>query len=599
MAILFASGSTWNTASNWGTTTGASDGTVPGSGDVATFDTNSVTMTVDTTVDVSGINITAAFANTLDFNDNAITIGAGDFVLAAGTLDLGSGTIISSGDWTISGGTFNEETSTVQFNNPGAGGGTITGSETFNNVTFNHNDTQSRTQTIAGGTTITVAGNLVFSNSNVGVYAIDGGDIVAKGDVTFDDQRYNGTTTITINDTDAQELSGSHVASLGNTPNITINKASGTLTISGTLRVTANWTHTAGTLNATGTIVFGPPGAGGSTITGSHTLNNVTFDQNDTQERTWTINSGDTMTVAGAMIFTNDSSGQTNIDDGTIAAQGSITVDEKRFAGSGALLINGTGDQTFTGTATDTTGNIISVTINKSSGTLTLSGKIRTAFDWTHTAGTISEGSSTIVFADPASGGGTITGSHTIGNIRFDQNNNQVRTWTINSGDTLTASGDVTIDNSNAGGAAISVSTGTLDIKGNLTCAAEASGNAAIILSGSSDQNVSLASVPSGTITVTNTGGTIISIANFVATTTGQDLIINAGARFCSGGFDVTVDDLITNNGTFQKFAGDTISPDPGNTITVTSCGIQDMDIDNVVIGFGGNSFLQAGKFER
>lgn len=41
-ATLFSNGGAWNTASNWGTTSGASDGTVPGVGDSAILDNNTI-----------------------------------------------------------------------------------------------------------------------------------------------------------------------------------------------------------------------------------------------------------------------------------------------------------------------------------------------------------------------------------------------------------------------------------------------------------------------------------------------------------------------------------------------------------------------------
>ena len=47
--------------------------------------------------------------------------------------------------------------------------------------------------------------------------------------------------------------------------------------------------------------------------------------------------------------------------------------------------------------------------INKPAGTLTLAGTIRTASNWTYTAGGLNAGTSTLVFA-----GGTISGSHSL-----------------------------------------------------------------------------------------------------------------------------------------------------------------------------------------
>src|SRR4029079_3744638 len=103
-----------------------------------------------------------------------------------------------------------------------------------------------------------------------------------------------------------------------------------------------------------------------------------------------------------------------SIGTGTLAAQGNVSQASAFDGGTGTLLFNGAGAQTFTGAATTAAGLLSNVTINKPSGTLTLAGKIRTAANWTYTAGTVDAGTSTLVFA-----GGTITGSHTLNTLDF------------------------------------------------------------------------------------------------------------------------------------------------------------------------------------
>ncbi len=191
--------------------------------------------------------------------------------------------------------------------------------------------------------------------------------------------------SLLINGTGAQTLTGSATSSAGQLPNLVIDKPSGTLTLAGTIRTARDWTYTAGTLDAgSSTLVFA-----GGTITGSHTLNAV-----EVNGGTASIASGDTLSVPGALTLTNGF-----INTGTLAVQGDISQAATFDGGTGILLIDGATDQTFTGAATTTTGALPAVVIDKPSGTLTLAGTIRTARDWTYTAGTLDAGSSTLVFA--------------------------------------------------------------------------------------------------------------------------------------------------------------------------------------------------------
>src|SRR5439155_10886565 len=89
------------------------------------------------------------------------------------------------------------------------------------------------------------------------------------------------------------------------------------------------------------------------------------------------------------------------------------------------------------------------VVINKPSGTLTLAGTIRTANNWTYTAGTLDPGTSTVVFA-----GGTITGSHSLNAVDLRA------TTSIAAGTTLTVTGSTTLTTGSLNG------TGTLAAQG-------------------------------------------------------------------------------------------------------------------------------------
>ncbi len=106
MTTYYASGATSNTASNWGLTSGASDGAVPTSTDLAIFDANSISMAIDANFNVLGID-TTGFTNTLTQNAGiTITVGANGWQHVAGTFAGGDSLIDINGDSDISGGVF-------------------------------------------------------------------------------------------------------------------------------------------------------------------------------------------------------------------------------------------------------------------------------------------------------------------------------------------------------------------------------------------------------------------------------------------------------------------------------------------------------------
>ena len=118
---------------------------------------------------------------------------------------------------------------------------------------------------------------------------------------------------------------------------------------------------------------------------------------------------------------------------GTLAAQGNISQASTYASGTATLAINGAGAQTFTGASTTAAGALPARRHQQAAGTLTLAGTLRTANNWTYTAGTVDPGTSTVVFA----GTQTITGSQTLADVVL----NNTTVHTIAAGDTLTVTG--------------------------------------------------------------------------------------------------------------------------------------------------------------
>lgn len=556
----------WNTAANW------SGDTIPGTADIATFDgTSTNNATINVNVDVAGIDINAGYTGTItQATGVTVTVGSNNFDISAGTFTGGnsaidvngaftvsggtftstSGTLSVSGNFTVSSGSFGESTGTVTFDG-GAATIDVATSETFNHLTLAADGT---TKTVADNDTLTVTGTLTLTDGRFNQTTIPaGGTIAAQGNITQASTADSGSARVEITGTANQTFTGNATGSAGALPNIEIDKSGGTLTLTGTIRMTGfrAWTYTAGTIDATtndSTVVFG----GSNVISGSHTLDNVTFDG---AAAVYDIADNNTLTVAGTLTLTRGQLDQTTAPaTGTIAAQGNI-IQASTFDGSigpsTRIEITGSANQTFTGNATTTAGGLPVMEIDKSGGTLTLTGTIRTDRAWTYTAGTLAAGTSTVVFDGTTM---TITGSHALNNVEF----RSTATKTIASGTTLTAAGTLTLTDG-------IINTGTLEAQGNVTVAAGADGGtAALTFSGGNAQTYTDngGTKTTGTVTVNKTAGSAVTLAtNMTYTGTGQDLTVTAGTLDLAG-FTLTVNDVFTlgASGTLQLQGGETVS---------------------------------------
>ena len=262
----------------------------------------------------------------------ASTTAAGALPLIAinkpsGTLTI-AGTLRTANNWTYTAGTVDPGTSTLVF-----AGGTVTGNQTLAAVDVR------ATTTIAAGTTLTVSGSLSLTGGTLNT-----GTVAAQGAISQASAFANGTATLLINGAGAQTFTGAATTAAGDLPAVVINKPSGTLTLAGTLRTTHNWTYTAGSVDpAASVVVF----AGTQTISGSQSLTDVVFNNTTVH----TIFAGDTLTVNGALTLADGS-----IGTGTLAATGSIDQAAAFDGGTGTLLVNGAGGQTFTGASTTAAG---------------------------------------------------------------------------------------------------------------------------------------------------------------------------------------------------------------------------------------------------
>jgi len=313
----------------------------------------------------------------------------------AGTLTL-SGNISFAANVTYMAGTIDPTTSTCNIVN----NMTLTGSFAVYNLAIAAS--VNVTVTVAAGTTITVT-NILSLQSGAFNVSINTGTIAVQGDIVNSNTGIagGGTGTILINGAGVQNITSTGVIDQGRFPAVTINKATGTLVFPSLITVRGNWTYTAGTLDVTtnnSTVVF----ANSLTITGTHSLNNVTFE--GTANRTCTISTGTVLTVTGTLATTGASNmaWNTPVAGATaIQAQGDITINNTGVGGGTAgILINGAGAQAFTSTAAAGQGRMPYITIQKPAGTLTMTGIISETRNWTYTSGTVdaTTNSSTVVF---------------------------------------------------------------------------------------------------------------------------------------------------------------------------------------------------------
>lgn len=345
-----------------------------------------------------------------------------------------------------------------------------------------------------------------------------------------------------------------------------------------------------GTFNeGTSTVTLSGAGATINVLT-SETFFNLTFAPT-TAGATKTVSANDTLIVTGTLTLTEGNINQgTTPAAGTISAQGDIIQASTFDGGSGVLVIAGTGNQLFTGNATASAGSLPDLTINKSSGTLTLAGTIRTdgqgAGAWTYTAGTIDPGTSTVVF----DGGMAITGSHTLKNVTF----NNAGTRVIASGTTLTITGTF---NYNDG----TINTGTISAQGDIIQGSATDGGTAILqITGSANQlftgNATAGAGELPDLTIDKSGGTL--------TLAGTIRINGAGAgawTYVGGTVDaVTNDSLVLFNGANTvdpqgasvTMAFDTIEV-TGGTMTLAG----NLDVDGNLVISGGTLNTSASNF--
>jgi Secretion system C-terminal sorting domain len=456
----------------------------------------------------------------------------------AGTLTLSNFPAVSD-NFTYTAGTVNAGTSTFCFTHGTITPYSITGTVSLTGIEFFMN-TSTTTITLAAATVLTATGDLTIAGT--GGVIINSGNINVDGNILLASTSTGGggSTTINIVGTGAETMDGTAIIiDQSRLPNININKASGTLLLTGNISFSDNVTYTAGTVNAGTSDCYI---VNNLTMTGSFSLYNLTISA--AGNTTLTIASGTTVTATNILDLENGANYIT-INTGTIAAQGNIIDNNSSTigGGNGTILINGTGAQAITTTGIADQGKFPAVTINKITGIVTFPSLITVVGNWTYTTGTfdVASNNSTIIFE----GDLTISGNHSLKNIKFEGSNNY--TFTTAPATTLTVLGNMEI----AGTFNVTLATGTINLIGdlNLTNTSTGDGGTTVIaFTGTTNQAIH------STLLVNQSTLPAITIDKPSGTLTFPALITVFGNwTYVTGLYDVTL-----NNSTIE-FAGDVI----------------------------------------
>jgi hypothetical protein len=562
-------GGNWNSA-NWASTSGGLPlASVPGAGDDVFFDGGGLGLdvgncTINATVSVASLTISAGYTGTISQGANPITVSGaasfgggkftggtaaititGVFTLSATTFTSTSGILQLQNNAAFTGGSFAHNNGEVQFD--AAGAATVSGtSPTFYTLEFDGNG---NTYTISTGAVPVVnALNLAGTGSlqlNAGVFNLTG-NLNLTNTATTD----GGTATINFTGGGAQAIVSALPINESTLPSVGINKAGGVLTMPAWLTVAGNWTFTAGTVDVTtngNTLVFAGTAA---TITGSQTLNNVNFEGNSAN--TLSFAAGTVYTVTGTLTTSGTAPVllNTTIAGATaLQAQGNIVLNNTGTSGGGTglLLINGTGAQSLSGNAASGQGLLPYITIQKASGTLTMTGTISVSQNWTYASGTVAAGSSTVV-----AGGNNLT--ITSAGMSFYNLTLTANTATL--GSNLTVSNNLTI----SGTGILAAGAQAINIGGNWNDYSQA---------GFTEATSTVNFNGSGLQTITTPGGEDFSSLTVNNSGTGIQLINNAiaetGISMTQGNIDLdgntlTLGTAIGTPGTLTYTAGNIIN---------------------------------------
>lgn len=398
-------------------------------------------------VNKSGGTLTFSGGNTFRFG------GSKTLTYTAGTVDAGTSVLAPNGTCTLN-----------------------TNGITWYDVTFGQGYTFTLTSNMAVSRNLSLVSS-VTTNTYSGSGSIR--KITVGGNVTATSGRAVGSSStsnvnIELNGTGAQTYTGN--TSYVNVPGILIfNKASGTATISGGLVPYAGITHTTGTVDFTTNTV--------TTAVTDNAITNVITSNGSITFYNFSLGNSKTVTLNDNLTISNDLDlgiagvGTSTINGSTIMLSGNLkNTDGNQVTGTANLTFTGTGSQTWS--SANTTYIILSggtMTIDKTGGSLTVSGAVRWDGHFTYTQGTVVTTSSTVRFVGSKNvNSGSIVWNvfqtYSSGTITLTGNLNTAD-LTIDSGTTLSAgSNTITLTGNFAKTGTFTKGTSTVVFNGTTTC---------------------------------------------------------------------------------------------------------------------------------
>jgi len=368
----------------------------------------------------------------------------------------------------------------------------------------------------------------------------------------------------------------------GSNGNITLNGgfsfSAGTYTASsGTTLVRTGWTHSSGTFNHNnGTVsltAFNAVGSFNIDVPSSGTFKHLTINGGTPGSNTdFVVSSEDTLIVLGN--FVQSVGAYTSITGGTIKPRANISIGPYATAGSTAITLDSTGDQTIEGG-----GTLAPLVVNKPSGTVTVSGSSVALSNVTLTSGNFVSTSGTLsIFGNYTNNGGTFT--HNGGTVVFTNGvalaertinvnssetfyNVQIRgeaiggsAFTISSGDKLIVDNNLNLES----GGYTAIYGGTIEVKKNVVIGNYMQGGTtALSFTGTGTQTYTYngGGILGGTWTINKPSGEVVLNSDLTLNTSGQDLTLTSGTLDLNG-------KTLTVNDTFSIGAAGILNTDNG-----------------------------------
>jgi hypothetical protein len=514
----------------------------------------------------NGLNL-QNYSGDINLGTKNLTVN-GSFTMSNGTLDCGSGNFIVKNIFVMSQGIFNGGTGNTTFGATGSSnfftlsGGTLnlsSGITTFNNSTFTHTN---------GGTLNAPSGKVIFTTE----YG-KGSTINVNVSEVFNDLQFSGGSL-----------------------NPFLISSGDTLIANGDLILNTGYINT-GSINAKANVTVNS-GFGSATDGGDATINilddglgtsrDVIFNGGKAPKIVWN-NPNATLNYNASTIFNGlnlqNYSGDINLGTKNLTVNGSFTMSNGTLdCGSGNFIVKnifvmsqgifngGTGNTTFGATGSSNFFTLSGGTLNLSSGITTFNNST-----FTHTnGGTLNAPSGKVIFTTEYGRSATInvTTTETFNELEFS--GGTLNAFTITSGDTLIANGDLTLNTGVMNG-------GSINAKADVTVNSgwSGGGNCAFNFIGSSIQVLTSAiagSFTTGQVTINNPGG-IFELGTNAAI---SKLAVADGGTFDLNGYNFTAATSFTvaNGGKLNLTGSETVTtPTLADGSTIEYAGADTLNI--------------------